>query len=271
VDRNSGFKYDDYILDSSIALYGSSMEGGWIGNCYDSRSNNKKIVECNNRFFKKPSIRIGELKPIDLEVKIRHSQEIFQGFCWVLPIVHEKWKIFSVNTSDCHIVVNITENDMTKFNQAIPLYWRRGKELPEECRIDMMSGTDISRHKLASGLPFAYMYALAHITSVPAPLSKGGKDESLFLFTYPEGRGMYIIPALSITKDQDHDQTDHYLLSYNTKYDVRIKFHSKEYDSPEERFSLFAKSWNDVLFGTHLSEWVHKYWHCRRCPCLAEN
>ncbi len=222
----------------------------------------------NKGFFRKPRISIGELKPDhkDISISVGSSKtEIFEGLVWGLPIYNKDWKIFSMNASGCRIEINIMKNNTSIYDQHIPLYWRRGKKLPEICSIDTMKGIETSREEYASGLPFAYMYALAGIASSTTLLPKGGKDESLFVFTYPEAQKIYMLPSLSIREDQ----VIHYSLLYNTKYDVLIKFRSKEYVM-EKRFMLFAKSWNDVRFYSYFSEQVHKYWHCRRCPCRED-
>jgi hypothetical protein len=100
-------------------------------------------TERNNGFFRKPSIKIGKLKPLDHKITIdNHKQEIFQAIRWYLPISHEKWKIFSINTSGCRIEINIMKNNTTICDQDIPLYWRRGRKLPEKCSIDTMYGTN---------------------------------------------------------------------------------------------------------------------------------
>lgn len=65
-----------------------------------------------------------------------------------------------------------------------------------------MKGIETPREEYAGGLPFAYMYALAGIASSTLPMPKGGKDESLFLFTYPEAQKIYILPSLSVREDQ---------------------------------------------------------------------
>jgi hypothetical protein len=257
---DSRFKYNNRLTGSHNAqYYNTDMDNSYESSVsynpdyYQYYIGNSKM-ESNNTFFRKPSIKVGELKPINRDIKIKYRHEIFQAICWVIPILHKKWKISSINTSDCRIEVNTIENNTPMHDRYIRLYWRRGRKLPEECSIDTMSGTDTPRQEFASKLPFAYMYALAGIASSASPMSKGGKDELLFLFTYPEGRGVYIIPASSITEDQ----TDYFLLSYNTKHHVTIKIHIDGY-SIEKRFSIFAKSWDNVRFRTHFNEFASQF------------
>ena len=238
--------------------------------CRHNWCNNKNILENNNRFFRKPRICIGKLKPDHKDITITSlspGDEVFEGVVWCIPILHSKWKAFSTNMSNCRISINIIENNTAKYDQDIPLDWRRGERLPEKCHLGAsLVGTMTPRKEYAYRLPFAYLTTLAYTASSTAPISKGGKDESIFLFTHHESQSLYIMSPLWETEEQ----TDHFVLSYNTKYDVRIKFSSDEYSGLENRFSLFAKSYNDVRFHTHFREQVHKYCHCRRCPCLED-
>jgi hypothetical protein len=272
------FKYNGHMISGLDARYpNTGMDNSWessIWNNYDDCiwnywcGNSNRTVE--NTFFRKPRICIGKLKPYPKDITITSlspEEEAFEGVVWCLPILHSKWKVFSTNTSNCRIWINIIENNTAKYDQGIPLYWLRGRQLPKKCHLGAsLVGTKTPRKEYADRLPFAYLTALDDIASSNTSLPKGGGDESIFLFTYPESQSLYIISSLW----QTEEQTNHFILSYKVKYDVRINFSSDKYSSIEKRFSLFAKSWRDVRFCTHFSEIVHKYCHCRRCPCTTD-
>jgi hypothetical protein len=227
-------------------------------------------MESNNTFFRRPYISIGKLKPDRKDITITSlssKEEVFERVIWCIPILHSRWKVFSTNLSNCRIRINIIENNIAKYDRYIPLNWLRGRQLPKKCLLGAsLVGTKTPRKEYADRLPFAYLTALDYTASGTTPISKGGKDELIFLFTYPESQSLYIMTPSWRTEEQ----TNHFVLSYNTKYDVRIKFSSDEYSDLENRFSLFAKSYNDVRFYSHFSELVHRYCHCRRCPCTED-
>jgi hypothetical protein len=168
--------------------------------------------------------------------------EIFDGVVWTLPISNKDLKMFSKDASNCRIGIDIMENKTSKYGQEIPLYWLRDNQLPTRCSVGTsLPGKKTIRQEYADELPFAYMCALrcSPQTSIP----KDGKDESIFLFTFPEGQSLHIVPAFSIGRDR----IDALSLAFNREYDVRVRFHSNEYNYTDgKRFTLIAKSWEDV-------------------------
>lgn len=119
------------------------------------------------------------------------TDEVFEGLVWTIPIHNKDWKIFSKDASDYSVWINIIENNTSKYDQAIPLYWLRGRQLPKKkCNLGAsLVGTKTPRDEYADRLPFAYMTALA--ASSTTSLSKRTIDESIFLFTYPESQSLY--------------------------------------------------------------------------------
>ena len=105
---------------------------------------------------------------------LNQKPEIFEWVVWNLPISNKDWKIFSRDTSNCRIGINIIENKISKYSDDIPLLWLGDKQLPTHCNFaTSLVGDKTIREEYADELPFSYIYALARIASTRTSLSKG--------------------------------------------------------------------------------------------------
>jgi hypothetical protein len=138
------------------------------------------------------------------------------------------------------------ENGINRYPNEIPLFWLRGNQLPTSCHAGMSPSDNRElREEYSNQLPFSYLGALTNIASTSTSLSKGGRDESLFLFTFPEALSMFIMPALSVREDMFAQ----YSLPFDREYDVGVRFHSVQFNHTDgKRYNLIAHSWDDVRF-----------------------
>lgn len=205
LDTEIGFRT---TVDDSYKSNNTDYRNDFHYNKCHNRNYNEK--ETNNGFFIKPHIKISKLNPNIIEdvtiTSLGDEPETFDIIVWSIPIYNKDYKIgkksFSKDVPNCYVGINVIEGQSTIFDQEMRLWWLgRNNTLPKKCNTAMsLVGDRDRRDEYMNKLPFSYIGAIFNDRSKHIPLLKDGKNEAVFLFTFPECDSLYVIPTLAITE-----------------------------------------------------------------------
>lgn len=162
-------------------------------------------------------------------------------------IPYNKWFFFqlskirlSKNITECNVHFNIIEDGNPKYDNDMPLLWRRN-ELPVQCNAGSIRNA--TREQYVEAMPNSYGSEL-NKNSQSISMHIGTNNEILLFFTFEESNHIYLITHNELEEEENTISTT---LPFDKDFEIQIRVSSNEYNDREGKsFRIIAESWDKI-------------------------